>query len=57
MHNPDNDDSWVDLCSSHPSYLIDCLLLDTKRLTMKVDVADVDGICRRELSGFHTGMK
>lgn len=56
MHNRGSDDSWVDLCSFHPSSQIDCLSLDRRRLTMMVDAGD-DGICRRELSGFHTGMR
>lgn len=56
VHNRDNDDSWVDLCSFRPSFQSDCLSLDTIQLRMMV-VDDDDDICRRELSGFHTGMR
>lgn len=54
VHNPDSDDSWGDLCSLRPSCQSDCPLLDTKLLMMTVDGDGDDGICRRELLGFHT---
>lgn len=56
VHSPDNDDSWADLCSFRPSCQIGCLLLDKKLLMMTDDDDGDDGICRRELSGFHTEM-